>query len=36
VLTGLVPTLGEFGLWLVRSRARRAVSGLEPKQAEKG
>jgi branched-chain amino acid transport system permease protein len=32
---GLVPTLGDFGLWLVRSRARRMATGLKPKQAEK-
>jgi len=33
---GLVPTLGDFGLWLVRSRAMRLATTLKPKQAEKG
>ena len=31
---GLVPTLGDFGQWLLPSRARRAPAGLEPKSAE--
>jgi branched-chain amino acid transport system permease protein len=33
---GLVPTLGDFGLWLVRSRGRSTTPRLEPKQAEEG
>jgi hypothetical protein len=32
---GLVPTLGEFGLRLLRARVRRVATGLEPRQAEK-
>jgi branched-chain amino acid transport system permease protein len=33
---GLVPTLGDFGRWLVGSRARRIAASLKPKQAEEG
>ena len=31
---GLVPTLAEFGHWLLRLRARREAPGLKPKQAK--
>jgi ABC-type branched-subunit amino acid transport system permease subunit len=31
---GLVPTLGDLGQWLLRSRTRRLT--LKPKQAEEG
>ena len=33
---GLVPTLGDFGQWLLRARTRRVATSLEPKQAEEG
>jgi branched-chain amino acid transport system permease protein len=33
---GLVPTLGDLGQWLLRSRGRRLASSLKPKQAEEG
>jgi branched-chain amino acid transport system permease protein len=33
---GLVPTLGDFGQWLLRSRGRRLIASLKPKQAEEG
>jgi urea transport system permease protein len=33
---GLVPTLGDLGQWLMRSRAMRLATTLKPKQAEKG
>ena len=33
---GLVPTLGDFGRWLLRARTRRVAASLEPKQAEEG
>jgi hypothetical protein len=33
---GLVPTLGDFGQWLLRSRSRRLTAALAPKQAEEG
>jgi ABC-type branched-subunit amino acid transport system permease subunit len=33
---GLVPTLGDFGQWLLRSRTRRIAASLNPKRAEEG
>jgi ABC-type branched-subunit amino acid transport system permease subunit len=33
---GLVPTIGDFGQWLLRARTRRVAASLEPKQAEEG
>ena len=33
---GLVPTLGDLGQWLLRSRTRRVPASLEPKRAEEG
>jgi ABC-type branched-subunit amino acid transport system permease subunit len=33
---GLVPTLGDFGQWLLRSRVKRLARALKPKQAEEG
>jgi branched-chain amino acid transport system permease protein len=33
---GLVPTLGDFGQWLLRARMRRTTSALKSKQAEEG
>ncbi len=33
---GLVPTLGDWGQSLLRSRGRRVTTGLKPKQAEEG
>src|SRR5258708_33785925 len=33
---GLVPTLGDLGQWLLRSRTRRVAASLKPKQAEEG
>src|SRR5260221_9854996 len=33
---GLVPTLGDFGQWLLSSRGKGAKPRLEPKQAEEG
>jgi branched-chain amino acid transport system permease protein len=33
---GLVPTLGDWGQLLLRSRTRRMAAGLKPKQAEEG
>jgi ABC-type branched-subunit amino acid transport system permease subunit len=33
---GLVPTLGDFGQWLLRARMRRIAASLKPKQAEEG
>jgi ABC-type branched-subunit amino acid transport system permease subunit len=33
---GLVPTLGDLGQWLLRSRGRRPTANLKPKQAEEG
>ena len=33
---GLVPTLGDWGQLLLRSRTRRMAGGLKPKQAEEG
>jgi branched-chain amino acid transport system permease protein len=33
---GLVPTLGDFGHWLLRSRTRRIAASLKPKRAEEG
>jgi branched-chain amino acid transport system permease protein len=33
---GLVPTLGDWGQFLLRSRTRRMSAGFKPKQAEEG
>ena len=33
---GLVPTLGDFGQWLLRARTRRLATPLKPTQAEEG
>jgi hypothetical protein len=33
---GLVPTLSDFGQWLLTLRTRRAAAGLKPKPAEEG
>jgi hypothetical protein len=33
---GLVPTLGDFGQWLLTSRTRRGAASLKPKPAEEG
>ena len=33
---GLVPTLGDWGQSLLRSRGRRVTTSLKPKQAEEG
>jgi hypothetical protein len=33
---GLVPTLADFGQWLLRLRKHRMATTLKPKQAEEG
>jgi branched-chain amino acid transport system permease protein len=33
---GLVPTLGDFGQWLLGARTRRIAASLKPTEAEEG